>query len=123
MGGEGVTPRGGGTHRPPHLHIDNHHITLKKKKKKKSSKFVYGPILITKKNCMNANIMKTQIFHQIIYLTCHFYVMEKFFMLHVPEEYEAFRNASRFFLIQCSFFLYFGIKVVLYEIGIYRRKR
>ena len=24
-------------------------------------------------NCMNANIMKTQIFHK-----CHFYVMEKF---------------------------------------------
>ena len=28
---------------------------------------------------MNANIMKTQFFHKIIYdLKCHFYVMEKF---------------------------------------------
>ena len=34
--------------------------------------FVYGLIL------MNANILKTQFFHKIIYdLNCHFYVTEK----------------------------------------------
>ena len=41
------------------------------------SAFIYGPILI--KICVNANIMKTQFFHKIIYdLKCHFYVIEKF---------------------------------------------
>ena len=42
-----------------------------------SSTFVYEPILM--KICMNANIMKTQFFHRIIYdLKCHFYIMKKF---------------------------------------------
>ena len=43
----------------------------------RSSTFVYGPILM--KIGMNANIMKTQFFHEIIYdLKYHVYDMEKF---------------------------------------------
>ena len=43
-----------------------------------SSLFVYGQIVI--KICMNANIMETQFFHEIIYdLKYNFYIMEKFY--------------------------------------------
>ena len=42
-----------------------------------SSTFVYGPILM--EICMNANIMKPQFFHKIIYdLKITSYVMERF---------------------------------------------
>ena len=42
-----------------------------------SSTFVYGPILM--KICMDANIMKTKFFHQIIYdLKCTFMLWRSF---------------------------------------------